>query len=207
MTTDQILSSVADETLFGMVECDLRVPETWDEVMYRPTTSLNPYDYFEEMSPIFCTSEIPVERTGRFMQDYIKENDLSTKPRKLMIGGMRAENVLLLTPLLRWYILHGILVSKVHQVIEFSRLKCFEEFGREVTERRRAGDQNQDLQVFATLSKLEGNAAFGGTIMNKEKFKRTTYVEGFRNSCVAVNNPLFQSMSELSNEYYEVEYD
>ena len=45
MTQQQILAAVVDGTLFGMVECDVRVPEELQ-------------DYFSEMQPVFKNASV-----------------------------------------------------------------------------------------------------------------------------------------------------
>ena len=107
-----------------------RTPRHWKFTQHHRTTRPppNPYDYFEEMSPLFVTTEVPFEKIGKHMQDHAKAENLSQKPRKLLVVGLRAEKILLMTPLLKWYISHGMLVTKVHQVIEYSKMACFKDF-------------------------------------------------------------------------------
>ena len=95
------------------------------------------------MSPLFLTTEIPFSCIGKHMQDHAKAFHLSEKPRKLLVGGLRAKSMLM-TPLLKWYVSHGMRVTKVHQVIEFSRQACFEEFGKQVSDARRDGDADRN---------------------------------------------------------------
>ncbi len=95
-----ILDAVVDETLFGFVEVDISVPDSWDQVNFKPTTQLTPYEYFEEMSPLFCTTQVDIDSVGTHMQDHVRECKLSTKPRTLLVGGMKAECILLASPLL-----------------------------------------------------------------------------------------------------------
>ena len=83
---------------------------------------------------------------------------------------------------------------------------CFKEFGEQVTNARREGDSQNAKKIIALLFKLIGNSAFGGTIMNKEKFKRHKYLSGFRNACLAVNNPRFNNLVEFDNEIFEAEF-
>ena len=113
------------------------------------------------------------------MQDHAKRFNLSQKPRKMLVGGLQAEKILLMTPLIKWYISQGMMVTKVHQVIEYSRMACFKEFGEEVTKARRDGDRCKAKQIIALLFKLIGNASFGGTLLNKQKHKRFKYLRGF----------------------------
>jgi hypothetical protein len=65
-----------------MVECDIRIPDDWPSHFQHPT--MTPYEYFEEMSPLFCTTDLISEH----MQDHIQRFELSEKPRRLLVGGM-----------------------------------------------------------------------------------------------------------------------
>ena len=68
---------------------------------------IKPKDYFADMSPIFCTSEIEYDDFGEHMQKFVSERELSRKPRRLLVGGMKARKILLATPLLKWYLEKG----------------------------------------------------------------------------------------------------
>jgi hypothetical protein len=65
VTENDILEGVASGRLFGMVECDIRVPDEWPSYFQHPT--MTPYEYFEEMSPLFCTTDVPFELIGEHM--------------------------------------------------------------------------------------------------------------------------------------------
>ena len=54
---------------------------------------------------------------------------------------MKGDKVLLATPLLKWYLEHGLEVTKVHQVIEFTPKPCFKTFGDAVSDARREAMQ------------------------------------------------------------------
>ncbi len=56
------------------------------------------------------------------------------------------------------------------------------------------------------LEKLIGNSAFGGTIVNQEKFQKIKYLEGFRKASLAVNDPRFRQLNELSDDIFESEF-
>ena len=62
--------------------------------------------------------------------------------------------MLLATPLLKWYLEHGLEVTKVHQVIEFTPEPCFKPFGDAVSDVRRAGDADPRKAVIADTMKL-----------------------------------------------------
>ena len=106
------------------------------------------------------------------MKDHVKEFDLSTKPRRLLVGGMRAQKILLATPLLKWYLEHGLEVTKIYQTVEYSPKCCFKQFVRDVSDARRGGDVDLAKFIIADTRKLEGNTAFGSTIIDQEFSKR-----------------------------------
>ena len=104
MTQNEILAAVIDGTLFGMIECDIHVPP-----------ELRPY--FSEMQPIFKNANVTRDDIGPFMRNYAEENGIMSTPRQMLIGSYRGDTILLATPLLRWYLVHGLIVDHVYQII------------------------------------------------------------------------------------------
>ena len=192
LTQDQILKDVVDGKLFGMVEVDIQVPKHLKS-------------YFEEMSPIFCTCDVPVNAMGSLMQDHITKYNMSSKPRRLLIGGMKAKKILLLTPLLKWYIDHGLEVTEIYQVIEFSPQASFKEFREKVSEARRKGDVSPDHLLLGDTMKLLGNSAYGSMIMDQEKHQKVEYVKGNRDIALKVNLPTFKKIEDLGDDYAKIE--
>ena len=141
MSAERILSEVRHERLFGCVEVDIRVPEHLKEK-------------FSEMCPIFKNTEISREDIGEYMKAYAEEHKIMAQPRRSLIGSMKGDKVLLATPLLKWYLEHGLEVTKVHQVIEFTPQPCFKPFGDAVSDARRAGDADPSKAIIADTMKL-----------------------------------------------------
>jgi len=159
------------------------------------------------MSPLFCTTDVPFELIGEHMQDHVRRFELSKKPRRLLVGGMRGRHMLIATPLLKWYLEHGMVVTKIYQVVEFTPLRCFSNFVKEVSDGRRLGDAHPDKAIIADTKKVEGNSAYGGTIMDKEKFQFVTYVQGEGRVMLEASKPQFKKLTTLieEDEYFEVE--
>ncbi len=103
MTLRTILDAVRDEKLFGCVECDIHLPERLREK-------------FSEMCPVFKNTDISRDDIGEFMKTYAEENDIMTRPRRSLIGSMVGEKILLATPLLKWYLEHGLEVRIKYRV-------------------------------------------------------------------------------------------
>lgn len=64
--------------------------------------------------------------------------------------------ILLATPLLKWYLAHGLRVTKVYQVVEFTPQRCFKDFVEKVSDARRHGDANPKTAIIADTMKLIG---------------------------------------------------
>jgi hypothetical protein len=191
LTDNEVLQAIMQDKLFGMVECDIEVPQQLRS-------------YFSEMQPIFKNAEISKDDIGDTMKDYAEQHNIMSQPRRSLIGSFFGKNVLLATPLLKWYVSHGLLVTKVYEVISYTPKACFEGFGNSVSTARRAGDADPDKAVVAETMKLLGNSGYGKTVTNKEKHKNTK----FCNEAMAskfINNPFFRQLNPLGEGVYEVE--
>ena len=127
MRESEILKMVKEDKLFGAIEVDIIVPEELRE-------------YFSEMTPIFKNTTINRSDIGDYMLNYLENSKQKFSERRSLIGSMMGEKILLITPLLKWYIEHGLVVTCVHQVIQFDPKDCFRAFGEQVSNDRRAGE-------------------------------------------------------------------
>ena len=60
------------------------------------------------------------------MEKFAVDNKLLSKPWKMLIGSYFADKILLITSLLKWYINHGLEVTKIYEVVQYLSVKCFE---------------------------------------------------------------------------------
>ena len=188
----QLLDAVLTGDLFGFLEVDIHVPDHLLET-------------FQEMPPLFCNTDITFEDIGSFMQDYIKENNLSTRPRHLLVSGSRANKIMLSTPYLKWLLQHNLVVSKIHQVVEYSPRPCFKEFVNQVSDARREGDVHPDRAIIADTMKLIGNSVYGSFLMDKTKHQDTVYVDGRGAAQMRFNEPRFCKATTISDDMYELQ--
>ena len=190
MTQNEILTAVIDGTLFGMVECDVRVPD-------------NLREHFAEMQPIFKNTTVTRDDIGPYMRQYAEEHNILTKPRRMLVGSYRGDKILLTTPLLRWYIAHGLVVDHVYQVVEYERKPCFRNFGESVSTARRNGDVDPDKSIIADTMKLLGNSAYGKTVTNVDRHRDVKYcTEG--GTSLLVGNKRFRQLDVVAEDAYEV---
>ena len=150
VTFQDILQGINNDLLYGFIECDISA--------FRGKEDPKNYDYFSEMSPIFCTTEVSYEHFGSHMKKYVEEQNLSKRNRTLLVGGMSAKKILLHSKLLKWYLNHGMNVSHIYEVIEFTPTKCFTDFTNTITSARREAEQNPDKQIIGQTFKIIGNS-------------------------------------------------
>ena len=112
MTEKEIIDAVKSNELSGLVECDISVPPHLKA-------------HFAEMTPIFKNIKISLDDVGETMRQFVRENKLISQPCQSLIRSYVGEKVLLITPLLKWYMNHGLIVSRVYQVVEYEPKACF----------------------------------------------------------------------------------
>ena len=72
-------------------------------------------------------------------------------------GVMKAEKILLYSPLLKWYLNHGLQVTKIHRYISYTSSRPFKWFPEEVSSARRAADNDKNKKQLGDTAKLKGN--------------------------------------------------
>ena len=177
---------------FSVVEVDIEVPSHLTEK-------------FSEFAPLFVTCEIPMtkEVIGESMMKHVEEQRLSLKPRKQLVAGLKARQILLATPLLQWYLSKGLKVTKVYQAVEWNSQPCLKDFFDGVAQDRRKAVADPTLEAHATKQKLTANSAYGATLLNKMNFTHTYYMG--ENETLKHNDPRYRLSSEIAEGLYEVQ--
>jgi hypothetical protein len=100
------------------------------------------------------------------MQKYHNENNIPFNKGNNIIGSYFGKEILLYTPLLKWYLQQGSITTKFHCAIKHTPDKG--QFANEVSDARRAGDSEEACELTAETTKLLGNSAYGKTVANKK---------------------------------------
>ena len=156
LTQDQIIQNIQDGYLFGFVECDIEVPDHLKE-------------YFSEMPPISKNVDVCLDDVGEFMQNYAKEHSIKDVPRRLLIGSYFGKKIGLTTPLLKWYLEHGLVITRIYTTVEYIPNAAFKYFAEQVAQARLDVDRDKDKALIAEMMKLIGNSSYGQMITNKQK--------------------------------------
>ena len=173
LTHKTILKGVLDGSIFGMVQCSLMTPPNLKAKFadYPPIAKhvkisrddVGEISRFASLPRRKCWLEksrqqtICTDAVGAWMASFAEKHDLLKKPTSSLITSYFADEILLATPLLKWYLQHGLEVTSIQQVIQYKPRRCFKAFTEEiVTARREAG---QDVTL-SSMSKLMGELFF-----------------------------------------------
>ena len=146
--------------MFGALEVDIQVEEGQE-------------DFFQEYPPFFATCEVPMEAIGPYMLSYCKANDIQFKSKRLLISGLKAQKILLATPILQWYLKNKCQVTKIYQIIKFQSKPSFID---KVTHHRIQGELEADKAIIGDTYKLISNSSYGSFLMNKSKHSNVRYL-------------------------------
>ena len=181
--------NVLKDKVFGFAQVDVEVP-------------LELYDRFSEMAPLFVVQEIPEGCIPEHMHEYLRETGRKRIPgtRKLC-GLMKATRILLYTPLIKWYLSHGLCITAVHQLLEYTPGKPFAWFPEEVTIARREADQDASKKVLGDTAKLKGNSFYGKMIEDKARHTSTCFTSREDDVDKALRSAYFVDMEEIGEAY------
>ena len=192
LTSEDIIRMINNDELFGVAKVDILTPD-W----------LKPA--LDEFPAIFKNSLVGREDISPLMRAYCERHNKLRKPTKMLISSHKADRMMFITPLLKYYLQLGLKITKVHYVVHFPDHKpCFKKFADQVSDARREGDRNPDSDVLANTYKLVGNSVYGKAATNKENQTDTVYANGFRTTYLA-NQQRFKMCRRLDHDLYEVE--
>ena len=89
------------------------------------------------MPPLFVVDEIPDNCIPEEMKLYKKLTSRKRiKGTKKLLGVTKAKKILLYSPLLKWYLSHGMVITGVHHLIGYEPSRPFAWFPEEVANAR-----------------------------------------------------------------------
>jgi len=181
----------------GFIEIDIETPEELKE-------------QFKEFPPIFKNTEIDtaVHDIGEFNKNKMKEMGIKDNKSKKLISTYGGKNILVNKSLYKWYLNHGLIISKIHSVLEYEKeLPIFKSFVDTIADNRRLGDTDKTKKSFADEYKLIGNSAVGYTIIDKSKHKAITYTNDITVARRAIQSKNFVDLNEMTNNNHDDIYE
>jgi G:T-mismatch repair DNA endonuclease (very short patch repair protein) len=200
LTEATLIKAIKDGSLFGMVECDIEVPHQWPNKLYakRLKTKLTPREFFADLPPIMKHAEVTTDDIGPTMRSFVENNNLSRKPRKMLIASFFGKKILLATPMIQWLLNHGLRITRIHTVVEYERAKPFVAKALDICDARRAGDADPTLAILADMKKTTGNSFYGKSITAQEAQLDVKYLTTAKAASL-VNSDFFRELQSLED--------
>ena len=128
------------------------------------------------MSPLFVFQEILDRNIPQEIKIYKeKTGRKAVKRTKKLLGVIKAKKILLYTPVIEWYLQHGLRLTAVHQLIEYEPGMPFSWFPEEVANARREADKDPLKKQLGDVAKLKGNSFYGKMIEDLGRHKSTKF--------------------------------
>ena len=152
---EDILNTPDDSQIGYFIEVDLNYP-----------------DNTKEKTKIFPFVPVNKKINPDDFSDYMKtiKTDTFTQTKKLICDWSDKKNYLVHYRMLKFYIRHGMIVDKVHNVISFKQSKWLEKYISFNTQKRKKAKNNSEKDFY----KLLNNAFYGRTrenVRNRSKIK------------------------------------
>ena len=160
------------------------------------------YDKFSEMPPLFVVQYIPDCAIPEEMKIFKEKTGRKTvKGTEKLLGIMKTKKILLYTPLIEWYLQHGLSLRAVHQLIEYEQCRLFSWFPEEVANDRCEADKDPLKKQLGDIAKLKGNSFYGKMIQDLGRHKSTKFTRKERVVDKALRPPFFDNLEEVGRAY------
>ena len=191
LSEERLMQEIKSRTLFGYVQCDLKVPEHMKA-------------YLANFPPIFKNTVVSRNDIGVLMKEYGEKEGIMSQPRRMLISSFHLKNGTFITPLLLYYLHLGLECTKIHRFVQYTPKKCFSSIVQSAVNARRQGDENPNSSVVAETTKLLANRSYGYQIMDRSRHTVTKYLNDQKIHS-AINNKLFKRLNFITDQLYEVE--
>ena len=147
VTKEDILEGIRDESFFGFLVCDISVP-------------LHLRSFMDSCPPLFSNTTLNMEDIGDVMREFATEKGIKIQNRRLLLSGMAAEEILLSSRLVAFYLELGLEVTRIYQTISYVKSYPFDTFVEAVTKHRKEAQKNPDRKMVGEIYKLMGECLF-----------------------------------------------
>ena len=160
---ESLLEQIRSGKLFGSLQCDIEVSEELKEK-------------FANFPTIFKNTNLGRHDIGSLLQDYAEKEGLLCQPRKMLISSCFLENGTLITPLLLFLLEFGLVWKKTYRFVEYTPVKCFNNFVQSAVNARLEEDENPNSSVVAETIKLLANSSYGYQFMDRSRHTVTKFL-------------------------------
>ena len=120
------------------------------------------------------------------------------KPRRMLISSFFRTNGTIITNFLLIYLQLGLLCKKIHQFVQYTPSKCFDNFVQSAVHARQQRDENPSSGVVSETMKLLANISYGYQIMDRIRHTVTKYLTEEKTHS-AINSEMFNRFNHITD--------
>ena len=114
---------------------------------------------------------------------------------------MRAKAIFSYTPVLKWYLNHGLKVTAIHKYLKYESGKPFSWFPEEVSSTRKDEDNDPALKERGDTKKLKGNSFCSKMIEDLMRHLRMIFTTNEDLADQSFRFPFFRDLKEISGAF------
>ena len=122
----------------------------------------------------------------------------------MLISRYELTNGTILLPLILIYLEPGLSCTKVYRLVQYSPVKCFNNFFQSAVIPRLQGDENPNFSVVAETTKLPASRSFCYQIMDCSRHAVTRY-KNDEKSHAAIKNKMLKRLGHINDQFYKVD--
>ena len=191
LSQEQILQQVINNEIFGILEVDIHVPP---QLQHK----------FQEFPPIILNATLTKDDLSPHMRQHLDQYCQGMfSPRRSLISVLEGRRQYLITPLIQFYLNHGLIITNVYSVMQWQPQLCFQKFCDTVIENRSRADYDATQSIVGEMFKLIGNSAYGRTLMQTERFQNIKFTSAQKVDKYYRQN-LFRDCSQINSQCYKI---
>ena len=188
-TESTLLQAIKDGSVFGFITCSVRTPEHLIK-KFKDASFLFP--------PVISRTEITEDLLSPFMKERLSEQE-GKLGKSTLIQTYNGDNLLLMTPLVQFYLENGMEVFDIKEFIQYVPGRGLAPFVEKVVSMRiEATDENDDAKQLT--AKLFGNSGYGKCAENVEKHKNTSLYPPGYNIAKLARRTMYKDHVVIQNE-------
>ena len=138
------------------------------------------------------------------MKEYAEKEELLSQPRRVLISCFFSENGTIITPLWLFYIDFGLFCKKFCRLVQYTRMKNFNNSFQSAVNARRKGKEIPNSSVVAETMKLLAKSKYGNQTMDQSRNAVKTDLSD-EHKHRTIKYKMFKRLGYFNDEVHEME--
>ena len=138
------------------------------------------------------------------MQEYAEKKGLMSQGRRMLTSSSELTNGKIITPLLLFYLELRLECTENYCFIEYTLLKCFDDFVQSAVDARQQRHENPNSRVVAEPLMYLANSSYGYQFVEGSRHSMTNYTNNGKTDA-AIYSKVFKRMRIINDQLYKVE--